>query len=553
MKIAFYLPEFYKTPHDRAQTVYELAKRLSDSGHTVIVAYNIHSEKKKNITKIFYQYTSQRNFQKEVKKNLNWFNLPADVRQLSVPTPKDKFFPDIDAIFATTPQTAEWIDPFPVEKGVKFHLLLKEDFNGENRCLTVASCRLPLIKIALSEQIKNQLESCGDKVYLLAKNEEDVEWDDSCGKLEALINQYSGEEKKHYLFRRRIKSGAIEIESAMKVLCITSDPSACAQIRMYSPHNFLTGKNFHARYHLISRGRIVSSKYIDWADIVVLQRVRDRRYRRILRRAKKQGKKIIFELDDNLFEIPLDHPFAKSAYKNLRMFPFIRESHAVIVSTEKLKKYIEQNELSENVFVIPNYIDTDIFNTELPSKPPSEMITIGYAGSATHMTDFVPVIPALEKILSKFKSKVKMKFLGFTPNELADLEDVESIEGSESYHFYAATLQRSAIDIGLAPVKKNIFNECKSNIKYLEYSFCGIPGIYASVTPYSSCVRDGENGFMVEPNDTDGWYAAIKKLIENKELRESIRNTAHRDALINYSLQNHTGEWLAVYKKILEK
>lgn len=39
-------------------------------------------------------------------------------------------------------------------------------------------------------------------------------------------------------------------------------------------------------------------------------------------------------------------------------------------------------------------------------------------------------------------------------------------------------------DLAIAPLELNAFNECKSNLRLLEYGWCGLPVVCTDITPY---------------------------------------------------------------------
>lgn len=76
-------------------------------------------------------------------------------------------------------------------------------------------------------------------------------------------------------------------------------------------------------------------------------------------------------------------------------------------------------------------------------------------------------------------------------------------------------------DIGLVPLKDNKFNECKSELKGLEYSILGIPYLASPLPAYRRLVKDGENGILCgRPRE---WYSSLSKLIEDELLRNMRR------------------------------
>ena len=43
-------------------------------------------------------------------------------------------------------------------------------------------------------------------------------------------------------------------------------------------------------------------------------------------------------------------------------------------------------------------------------------------------------------------------------------------------------------DLAIAPLEVNAFNECKSNLKLLEYGWCGVPVVCSDIAPYQGAL-----------------------------------------------------------------
>ena len=77
-------------------------------------------------------------------------------------------------------------------------------------------------------------------------------------------------------------------------------------------------------------------------------------------------------------------------------------------------------------------------------------------------------------------------------------------------------------DIALCPLVTIPFNMVKSNTKWVEYSSVGAAVIASKGTIYDECC-DQEAGILAAD---DEWYANIKLLIENDELRFKLLSKA---------------------------
>jgi glycosyltransferase involved in cell wall biosynthesis len=105
-------------------------------------------------------------------------------------------------------------------------------------------------------------------------------------------------------------------------------------------------------------------------------------------------------------------------------------------------------------------------------------------------------------------------FIGGLPNELVDLKTQGKLKQHPwlSVYEYPAFLKSLKADVAIAPLVKNLFNECKSNIKVLEYVATGVPGVYTNIYPYYNCFQRA---------DTDEeMIEKIEALIKSPDLRK---------------------------------
>ena len=101
-----------------------------------------------------------------------------------------------------------------------------------------------------------------------------------------------------------------------------------------------------------------------------------------------------------------------------------------------------------------------------------------------------------------------------------------------SFAHYLGFLAES--DISIAPLEDYIFNEAKSNIKYLEASILGIPSVCSARASFRQVITPGENGYLC--NTPQEWVESITALVREKEVREQIGFSACRTVLEQYSL-----------------
>jgi hypothetical protein len=102
------------------------------------------------------------------------------------------------------------------------------------------------------------------------------------------------------------------------------------------------------------------------------------------------------------------------------------------------------------------------------------------------------------------------------------------------YDRFLRRFSQAQFDIGLAPMKDDLFHRSKTNNKFREYGACGIAGVYSDVEVYSGCVQNETTGLLVA-NDSEAWYRAIAHLIEDPELRQRLKDQSRDYVRLHYS------------------
>lgn len=85
----------------------------------------------------------------------------------------------------------------------------------------------------------------------------------------------------------------------------------------------------------------------------------------------------------------------------------------------------------------------------------------------------------------------------------------------------------------------------------LEAMALGKPVVVSNVNAIPECVIDGENGFLIEAGNADGFAAAIAKLADNQTLRESFGSRAQQQVLTNFTEERCAEITLDYYEKCL--
>jgi GT2 family glycosyltransferase/glycosyltransferase involved in cell wall biosynthesis len=257
------------------------------------------------------------------------------------------------------------------------------------------------------------------------------------------------------------------------------------------------------------------------ADLIVTQRHAApdlATARALLDRANAIGATLVYDIDDDLLNIPATHPEAAMLQsKAAPVLHLLRHAHAVWVSTAELAARLATTRAAP--LVVPNGLDERIWDAvPRPAPSASDPVRILLMGTATHDADYALVEPALARLKADFGNRVSIDVLGFTTrrrlaNGITRLAMPE--HAALSYPGFVNLFTRSGQwDIGLAPLLDTRFNAAKSPIKALDYAALGL-AILASEGPvYRGSVADGPGGELVT-NDEAAWFIALRELVAN--------------------------------------
>ena len=131
---------------------------------------------------------------------------------------------------------------------------------------------------------------------------------------------------------------------------------------------------------------------------------------------------------------------------------------------------------------------------------------IGWAGGDSHQGD----LEMIADVIRDLADQVDWVFIGMCPDIIRPYVR-EFYAGVPTLDYPQLLMTQSeSWDLAIAPLEDNLFNECKSNLKLLEYGWCGVPVICSDVTSYQ-----GELTATRVKNRYKDWRNAITERIDN--------------------------------------
>lgn len=284
----------------------------------------------------------------------------------------------------------------------------------------------------------------------------------------------------------------------------------------------------------------IEPEVYDQADIIVGQRIVGPEPSRAWQKWCKHSDKLcVFEVDDDLFNI---HPsniayasFTPEYLGNLRKN--IEVAHAVTVTTPFLANMLRP--LNDNIHVVPNRIPQWVTEFE---RPRAEHLTLGWAGSTSHVIDWQDTAPHIARFLDR-NPEVHFHGVGgiFKSMLKFPLDRTRTTQWNHSVDEYYKALD---FDIGMIPLYPNLFNRSKSAVKALEYGALGIPTVASHFEPYENYIIHGKTGYLVT---YDHEWSGILRDLANDPVRRAKMGFEAREQAKQHTIEGNLESWFPAW------
>lgn len=285
------------------------------------------------------------------------------------------------------------------------------------------------------------------------------------------------------------------------------------------------------------------------ADLVVLQLPKTVAMLQTLRVLRSQGVAVVVEMDDLLTGVPYGHVAHRGLVRTGRAdvaLQCAREADLVTVTTPAL---LQEYAAHGRGAVVPNAIPRR--TAELPPAYEREpdTVVIGWTGSVLgHPYDLQEMGSGLQQALDRTGPASRLVVLGqkfdlrtrlglsAEPEEVPWLPDVDD---------YLARMGE-LFDIGIAPLRLDRFNACKSWLKPLEYSARGVYCVRARSAEYE---RLGLGLPARAPKDWAKWLSAG---VQDADRRRETAAAAREQVLAAHLTEHTVERWVDAWRTALD-
>jgi len=299
----------------------------------------------------------------------------------------------------------------------------------------------------------------------------------------------------------------------------------------------------------LNSGRGISDDLMNFPDVAVFSRTYPIDPLMNLRKFKKLGKKVVYEVDDDLWTVNPENPsYVISEEKKRQYEHLIAECDAVTTTTPTLAKKLKK--FNKNVHICPNALNEKVFDKE-KKKMPKDRLRIGYSGAASHWKDLDLIADAIIELQKKHDFDFILQGIcarpledeiwgyervleyGLQPEKKVYMESAvkwyNKMKDTQMFHipfrvpvFHSGILNNLDLDIGIAPLLDNEFNHSKSCVKFYEYAMTGAATLASNVLPYKK-----EVGYLAK-NTTKDWVKKLEKLIVDEKFRKNLADKQYK-------------------------
>lgn len=251
--------------------------------------------------------------------------------------------------------------------------------------------------------------------------------------------------------------------------------------------------------------------------------------------------------------------YERAAYEHLTLKRLARQCErficskaalVVVVSTPLKEHLIQQGMVGDNILVVPNGADVNVFKPDLTIRQTIRAslgidqgaVVVGFVGFLRPWHGVDSLSESIWNILQK-NMNLHLLIVGDGPSR-ADLESFIRMHGIEAYVTVTGRVSHSeipryvmAFDIGVSP-RATFY---ASPMKIVEYMATGIPVVAPRISNIQDLITDGVNGLLFEPENIESLTATLESLIINPTLRQRLGVSA-RETVIGHRTWNHNAQ-----------
>jgi len=317
---------------------------------------------------------------------------------------------------------------------------------------------------------------------------------------------------------------------------------------------------------------------------VIVGRLGDYEYIKLIKEEIDPNKKIVFDHDDNTMEVlPTSEHYKEfgtedawalvngnlkpiwvtgltegfNRYKNLsgqmNLLYILASADLITSPVQKLLDFYKQfGSRDVKTGIVHNALNFDLYpeGEFIPKDKKKGEIRIGWQGGISHLGDWEEIKEPLAKVLADYP-EVTLHIMGsYYRNQFKDFEDRITRYPWYPFKAYTYRLKTLGLDGAIIPLEDKPFNEYKSEVKFTEFTALGVPSVVKNMLPYSLVVNE-KNSYPYK--NKEEFEVKFRALIEDIKSGKAQNKVIEGKKWVKKErdLGKEAGEVVKLYKSIL--
>lgn len=247
----------------------------------------------------------------------------------------------------------------------------------------------------------------------------------------------------------------------------------------------------------------------------------------------------IMSLDDLITQLPEKSALYRYFMANYRdsrrrLREMLSKVDRLVVSTEPLREMAAG--MLDDIRVLPNTLRRADWGELQSRRRRGRLPRVGWVGAQQHQGD----LALIREVVQATAHEVEWVFMGMWPEGLDHC--IREKHAPVRFAQYPARMAALDLDLAVAPLESNPFNEAKSNLRLLEYGALGWPVVCSDVYPY----RTDNAPVCRVKDDPAAWIAAIRERVHDLDAAEAEGDRL-RQWVQGYWLEDRAEQWLAAF------
>ncbi len=322
---------------------------------------------------------------------------------------------------------------------------------------------------------------------------------------------------------------------------------------------------------------------INAADIVV-GRLGDYQYFKLIKEDIAPDKKMVFDHDDNTMEVlPTSEHYKEfgtedawallegnlkpiwvtgltegfNRYKNLagqmNLLYILASADLITSPVQKLLDFYSQFGSKEvRTGIVHNALNPDLYpeGEFVPKDKKKGEIRIGWQGGVSHMGDWEEIKEPLARVLKDYP-EVTLHILGsYYKNQFKEVKDRITRYPWYPFRGYTFRLKTLGLDGAIIPLEDKEFNEYKSEVKFTEFTALGVPCVVKNMLPYSEVITE-QNSYPYKDNKE--FEEKLRAMIEEIKSKKAQNKVVEGLKWVkkDRDITKEAGQLVQLYKSIL--